>query len=209
MSTAGLPALQPVVDAARLPDQAFSHRNTIWWGVVGLITIEGVVFASLIASFFYLQSGRPDWPPAGTAPPELMLPTLATVLLLLSSVPMALADRALRHDRTGPLKWMPLVSVALALAFLGIKAYEYSHIGFRWNTHAYGSVVWTMIGFHTAHVMALVLKTMVVTALAWKGFFHARNRIGVTSNGIYWHFVVAVWLPLYATIYLASHWLRG
>lgn len=196
----------PVVDASCLPDQSYAHRNTVWWGVVGLVTIEGVVFASLIASYFYLQWGRPDWPPAGTAPPDLLLPSVATALLLLSSLPMAMADRAIRRDHLGPLKTLPLISIALAIAFLGIKAYEYAHIGFRWDTHAYGSVIWTIIGLHSTHVVALLIKTAVVTLLAWRGFFHARNRIGVTVNGIYWHFVVLVWLPLYATIYLAPYW---
>lgn len=196
--------IQAVFDASRLPPYAHQHRATIWWGIVGLMAIEATVFACLIGSFFYLQSGQPAWPPSGTRPPELVLPTVSTLVLLASIVPVYWADRAIKEGRTFPLKVAGPVSILLATIFLAIKAYEYSHIGFRWDSHAYGSVVWTMVGFHSAHVLVVILKTMVVSVLAWREYFTAENRIGVTVNGLYWYFVAAVWVPLYFTIYWAS-----
>lgn len=192
------------VDASRYPDYAYSYKAPVWWGIVGLVAVEGMVFATLIASFFYLKTGEPFWPPDGTAAPGLLLPTLATALLLASLFPVYRSDQAIKRNDAGPLKTWPLASIALALAFLAIKAYEYAHIGFRWNTHAYGSVVWTMVGLHTAHVVAVILKTLVVVYLARRDYFHHQRRIGVTVNGLYWYFVAVVWIPLYLTIYFGS-----
>jgi len=192
------------LNAAALPDYSFRHQSTIWWGMAGLILVEVVVFATLIASFFYLQMQQPVWPPSGTRAPSLWLPTLATLVLIVSALPMYLTDVAIRRGDLSPLKIYPLVSVALALIFLVIKVIEYRDIGFRWDTHIYGSIVWTIIGFHSAHVLALVLKTLVVTVLAWKGFFTTERRVVVTTNGLYWNFVVVIWVPIYLTIYVAS-----
>ncbi|WAK03941.1 cytochrome c oxidase subunit 3 [Methylobacter sp. YRD-M1] len=197
------------IDASKLPSYAFSHCVPIWWGIIGLIVVEATVFASLVISFFYLQTNFPTWPPDGTQPPELLKPTLATLVLLASAIPMYWADSSIKEGKTFPLKVGPLISIALALAFLIMKVIEYRDIGFRWDTHAYGSVVWAIVGFHSAHVLALILKTSVVTTLAWQNYFNSKRRIGVTVNGLYWYFVVIIWIPLYMTIYWASHLLQS
>jgi hypothetical protein len=99
--------------------------------------------------------------------------------------------------------WTGLLgSSALGLAFLVLKVVEYSGVSYRWDSHAYGSIVWTIIGFHGSHVAALLLKTLVVATLAIRGYFNRERRLGVTINGIYWHFVVAIWIPLYVVLYL-------
>lgn len=192
------------LDASQYPDYAFSHRAPVWWGIVGLIAVEATVFACLIVSFFYLSIHQAHWPPDGTKAPDLLLPTLSTLLLMASTIPIYIADKAIKRGNPGPLKVWPWASVALGLLFLGIKAYEYSHVDFRWDSHSYGSVVWTIIGLHGTHVMAVVLKTLVIIYLARQEYFTSERRIGITVNGLYWYFVAIIWLPLYATIYLGS-----
>lgn len=196
-------------DASQLPDYSSSIRTTIWWGIVGLIVVEMTVFVTLIASFFYLQSNHAVWPPSGTAPPGLLLPTIATLILIASTIPIYFADKAIKQDNARPLKTLPILSVILAIGFLIIKAYEYSHIGFRWDTHSYGSLVWTMMGFHTAHVLAVVLKTFVIIYLARRNYFNYERRIAITVNGLYWYFVAIIWIPLYLTIYFGSRIWNG
>lgn len=193
------------IDVSQLPDYSFESRSPLWWGIVGLMTVEGTVVATLIASFFYLQGNHAVWPPSGTTPPDLMLPILSTIVLMLSMVPVYLTDRAFKRGNAKPLATLPILSIALALVFLGIKAYEYAlHVDFRWDSHAYGSMVWLMIGFHSTHVIAVILKTLVVIILARQGYFTPDKRIAVTVNGLYWYFVAAAWIPLFMTIYLGS-----
>lgn len=189
------------VDAGGLPRLTADSRAPLWWGILGLILVEAVVFATLIASYFYLSIDQPDWPPAGTQPPDLLKPTLGTLVLLASSAPMHWADKGITRGEQWPLRIGLLLSIALAAAFLVLKYLEYSEIGYRWHTHAYGSIAWTIIGFHGTHVVALVLKTVVVATLAWLGYFNERRHLAVAVNGIYWHFVVLVWIPLYFTLY--------
>jgi heme/copper-type cytochrome/quinol oxidase subunit 3 len=61
--------------------------------------------------------------------------------------------------------------------------------------------------FHAAHVLSVVLKTVIVAYLSIRGYFNQQRRLGVTVNGLYWHFVVAVWIPLYIVIYWSPRFL--
>ena len=196
-----------VIDVRPLPNLVSGSRAPIWWGIVLLLAIESTVFGTLIASYFYLKMGEPSWPPAGVSDPDLLLPTINTGILLASSIPMYLADSGVTKGKLGRLRWGLAGALVLAIAFLVLKVVEYSAVEYAWDDHAYGSVVWLIIGFHSAHVISLVLKTFVMLALAWKGYFNERRNLGITVNGLYWHFVVAVWVPLYVVLYWSPRWM--
>jgi cytochrome c oxidase subunit III len=173
----------------------------LWWGFWGMILVETIVFSSLIASYFYLRLVASSWPPAGIEPPKLLLPTINTVLLVASSFFVHMADKGIKKGDLFRLRLGLGVGILLAAAFLVIKVIEYSKVTYTWDQHAYGSIVWTITGFHALHVTALVLKTLVIEVLALRGYFDEERNIGVEVNGMYWHFVVAVWIPLYLVLY--------
>lgn len=181
------------------------HNNgasaPLWWGILGLVLVEGAVFATLISSYLYLRLVALEWPPAGVEPPKLLLPTINTLILLVSSGFVHMADRGIRRGDQRRLKIGLGVAIPLALAFLVIKVVEYSSVPYRWDSHVYGSIVWTLTGFHTMHVLALLIKTFVVEYLALRGYFNQDRNLGVEVNGIYWHFVVVAWLPIYFVLY--------
>lgn len=197
-----------ILDGSRLTARPPDHRHPLWWGFWGMIAIETTVFATLVVSFFYLRMGADAWPPEPLPLPELLLPTINTLILLASSGAMLWADRGIKKGKQRQLALALTLGIAMALVFLGLKAYEYlHHVSFGWDDHAYGSIVWTIVGFHSAHVIALVLKTVVVATLAWRGYFTRDRRLAVAVNGIYWHFVVLIWIPLYLTLYWAPRFL--
>jgi cytochrome c oxidase subunit III len=80
-------------------------------------------------------------------------------------------------------------------------------VPYSWSDHAYGSIVWLIAGFHSLHVISLVLKSLLVAVIAWRGYFDEHRYLGVEVNGIYWHFVVLVWVPLYVVLYWGPRWL--
>lgn len=192
-----------IVPAESLPVNLNDSRAPLWWGMWGLITIEATVFAALIVSYFYLRHAAPEWPLGNLEAPELLLPTINTVILLASSVPVYWGDQGIRRGQRTRLVIGWVLASVLAVAFLVIKFVELSGLEYRWYTNAYGSIYWTMIGFHTAHVTALLLKTVVVLYFAIRGHFTESRNVGVQINGLYWHFVVAVWIPIYLTLYIS------
>lgn len=197
----------PIIDVRALRVKSSGREPPIFWGIWGLIVVEATVFAALLSSYFYLRLVAPEWPPPGVKPPGLLLPAVNTALLLGSGWLVHKADAGIRE---GDARWLKLglsLSTVLALGFLVVKVVEYGGLDYRWDSHAYGSVVWTVTGFHFAHVAAVVLKTVVVLALSFRGYFDAERNVGVQVNGIYWNFVVAVWLPIFAVLYLVPRWL--
>ncbi|MCE7984980.1 MAG: cytochrome c oxidase subunit I [Caldilinea sp. CFX5] len=197
--TAGPPGALPTSTVA---DSA-GVRPPFWWGMAGLIMIETVVFASLVASYFYLRASAQEWPLEGLKPPDLLLPSINALILFASSIPIYLADRGIRRGNQTHLKVGLAVSFVLGLIFLALKYVEYSNLDYNWATNAYTSIVWTITGFHSAHVIALLLKTLVVGVWAFQGYFNERRYSALTVNGLYWHFVVVAWVPLFFTLYLS------
>src|SRR4051794_37491605 len=82
------------LDVGTLPPGAFGSRALTFWGTLGIVIIEGTVFALAIAAYFFLATRFPAWPPHGIAPPDLRWGTLNTLVLLASLVPNELARRA-------------------------------------------------------------------------------------------------------------------
>src|SRR4051794_36240830 len=87
-------------------------RSVGWWGMVLLIATEATIFASLFASYFFIRAAAPEWPPHGIEAPELTRIIFFSFILVGSSVPIVIAESAIRRGR------IPLVRVMLALGFL-------------------------------------------------------------------------------------------
>jgi cytochrome c oxidase subunit III len=103
--------------------------------------------------------------------------------------------RAVRHGL--------LVCLAFAAAFLAVRIFEFPALHCRWDTNAYGSVVWTLMGFHTFHLFTDALDTAVLTAVMFTRKVEGARFVDVNENAVYWYFVVGVWLPIYAVVYFA------
>jgi cytochrome c oxidase subunit III len=189
--------------SARLPTLVNGPSAAGWWGIIFLILIELVVFSSLIVSYFYLRSLAPVWPSGAIEPPDLLLPTLNSLLLLGIAVPIFWSTRAIRRGNQTKLLIGLVLAAILGIIFLALKYVEYSDQDYTWATNAYGSVVWTMTGFHAVHVIAVVLKTLAIIYVALKGYFNARRHVAIEGNANYWYFVIGIWIPLYLTIYIS------
>jgi heme/copper-type cytochrome/quinol oxidase subunit 3 len=185
-----------------LAPSAFGHRSILWWGTAGLIVIESMAFAIAIGTYFYLRSRVVTWPP-NLPPPDLFWGTLNTVILILSGIPNELARRAgERIDLAKVRLWM-VVALAFGVLFNIVRFFEFQTLNCRWDTNAYGSIVWFILGMHTVHILTDVLDTGVLTALMFIGPIEEKRFVDVAENAAYWYFVLAVWLPAYGVIYWA------
>ena len=192
---------RPAIDVSRLPAYAFGNRSLLWWATMGIIVIEGGMFAILIAAYFYLMTRASEWPP-NTLPPDLMYGSVNTIVLVASLVPNYIYKRAAeRRDLRKVQIWL-LVSIVFAVAFTTIRAFEFGALNCSWDTNAYGSVVWTLLGFHTTHLVTDLLDTIVLTVLMFSGPIEGKRFVDVSENAFYWYFVVLAWVPIYAVIYL-------
>jgi heme/copper-type cytochrome/quinol oxidase subunit 3 len=190
------------------------HRSPIWWGNALLVVIETVMFGILVAAYFYLKQNFPQWPPtqSNTVPanfdpnPGLTFSTINLVVILLSFVPMYVADRAaLRHKRR--MVDAGLIGVTLlGAASIALRFREMVDLKFRWSENAYSSIVWLILGLHLMHLFIGTLENALM--LAWislKGLDqkHARD---VRVTAVYWYWVIGTWLILYAIVFIGPRY---
>lgn len=189
-----------IVDAAKLPDYAFGSSSPTWWGTIGMMVVEGMLFALTIMSYFYLRSQAPDWP-IRAPPPDLLWGTLNTALMILSGVPNAWTKRCAErfdHQRVRCGLWLcTLVGVLL----IAVRVGEFATLNVQWDDNAYGSVVWMLMGLHTTHLITDTYNTGVLAVLFSRGPLEAKRFVDVSENAGYWYFVLISWLAVYAVVF--------
>jgi cytochrome c oxidase subunit 3 len=173
----------------------------IRFGTIVFLASELVFFGGLFAAYFTLRSQTSPWPPSGVEL-DVARPSVATALLVLSSFTFVAGLRGARTGRLASLRRWILVTILLALAFLGFQLLDWVRAGFAVSSHAYGTMVYAMTGFHGLHVIAGVLLMLVIPGRMAQGAYRDGNVDGPEAVGYYWHFVDAVWIGLYATIFL-------
>jgi heme/copper-type cytochrome/quinol oxidase subunit 3 len=194
------------IDVSNLPGYAFGHRSLMWWGTLGMIVIDGTMFAMLVGTYFYLRGRVPEWPP-NAAPPQLRYSLINTIVLAASVIPNVWYKRAAERLDLRKVQIGLLISIVFAVAFIALRFYEFGSLNVHWTTNAYGSVVWTLLGFHTAHLVADLIDTVVLTCLMFTDKVDGKRYVDVGENAFYWYFVVISWLPIFAVIYLAPRWI--
>ena len=201
-------AAGPVPTPEALTREVPAGRQTGWWGMVLFITTEAAVFASLVASYFYLRfRATPEWPLGGIEQPTLRLPLIMSVILLSSSLPMHWADRGIRQGRVGRLRAGLAATFVLGAAFLALQGIEYAEKlrEFTPRTNVYGSLFYAITGFHGLHVLVGLLMNLFIQVRAWLGHFGPDRHLHVAGVALYWHFVDAVWVVILLSLYLSPH----
>ena len=152
-----------MIDAARLPTYAFGNQSLVWWGTVGLMAIEGMVFALAIAVYFYVWTRVDEFPPRVMAP-DLVWGVVNTAIMLLSLLPNQWAKSAAERRDLRAVRIALVICIVLAFAFLGVRALEFTTLNVRWDTNAYGSIVWILLALHTTHLLTDTWDTVVLAA---------------------------------------------
>jgi cytochrome c oxidase subunit 3 len=190
-----------VADVSKLPMHGFGTASLTWWGTLAFILIEATGFALAIAAYLYLESIAPTWPLDGDAP-DLLPGTVVTVMLLASVVPNILIARWAKDCDLAKVRLGLVAMSIVGVLPLIVRVFEFPALNVKWDTNAYGSAIWTLLGLHTTHLITDLGDTLVLTVLMFTR--HADNRrryADVQDNAMYWNFVVIAWLPIYGCIY--------
>jgi heme/copper-type cytochrome/quinol oxidase subunit 3 len=188
----------------RLPTGSIGRHASGWWGMMCLILTEGALFGYLLFSYYYLavQYGR-AWLPNELPHFRLSLPN--TIILLLSSVAVWWGERNARQGRTGPLVAGLSAGFVLGAIFVAIQYNEWLDKKFTLSSSSYGSLYFTITGFHMAHVVVGLLVLAAMTVWSALGYFDRTRNAPVTIGALYWHFVDAVWLAVFFTLYITPY----
>ncbi|MGH7618539.1 MAG: cytochrome c oxidase subunit 3 [Gemmatimonadaceae bacterium] len=195
----------PPFDDRLVSPSPSSSAEVGYWGMSLFVATEATMFAMLIASYVFLGTANPAWPPAGIARPSLVLPPIMTGVLLASSGTMYWAERGIREGKRRRLCIGLATTILLGLVFLGIQAAEYREKlrTMRPEVHAYAAAFYTITSFHALHVMTGLLFLSYALARGLLGHFDAEHHLAVKNVALYWHFVDVVWLAILTTLYIS------
>jgi cytochrome c oxidase subunit 3 len=199
-----------------LEQQQSSSTLGMW---IFLVT-EVMFFGGMFFAYTLYRMWYPDAWLAASSHLDIPLGAANTVVLLTSSLTMALAVRAAQSGQRNQQVVYILLTMILGFAFLGVKVVEYAdkfehHLvpgpGFLFDgpyarqAQIYFSVYFAMTGMHALHMIigAGLLTWLLINA--WKGVFTQEYNTPVELVGLYWHFVDIIWIFLFPLLYLVGH----
>ena len=172
-----------------------------WWGMLMLIASEGTLLMCLVATYWYLRVRAVHWPPSGIPEPRVVVPMVLAGVLLLTSVPIQLASRAVREGRLGATRLLLLLALVVQAGYLAYEIHDFGDQlrAFGVARNAYSSIYYTLLGADHAHVaVGLLLDVWLLTKLA-RGL--TRYRVTATvAIAWYWHFVNVLTVVVIGTL---------
>jgi cytochrome c oxidase subunit III len=133
------------------------------------------------------------------------VPAINTLVLLASSVALSRGVSALARGRRRALAPWVGAAITLGSAFVAVQWVVWRQLwaqGLLPSTGAYGSVFYGLTTLHAAHVAAGLVVLLVVLVRALSGAYTEHNVVRVRVAAMFWHFVDAVWLLMFVSLYL-------
>jgi cytochrome c oxidase subunit 3 len=194
------------LDVSDLPSVAFGRSNTTWLANVLYMTIEGMMFALMFASYFYLRTRVQQWPPGHLAP-ELRYGVANAIVFVLSVIPARWVQRvAPSGDRRAIRNGLALLAAFATVAVI-IRVLEFTALNCRWSDDAYSSTLWVLIGMHAGHLVTELIETLVILAVAFTPKMEGTRLADAAINSDYWYFVVVTGLLNFLFIYALPRFL--
>ncbi len=186
-----------------ISSEAEDHQDHRLFGLLAFLVADGMTFAGFFAAYLTFKAVNP-LPSDALYELELPLPTLNTVLLLVSSATFHRAGQALRRNESKSCQNWLITTAILGLAFLASQMFEYFTLPFGLTDNLYASTFYALTGFHGLHV---TLGTLMILIVWWQarspgGRITSQNLFPLEATELYWHFVDGIWVILFIILYL-------
>jgi nitric oxide reductase NorE protein len=164
-------------------------------------------FSTIFGYFLYNRAADPSTFALGRATLNSNLGLLNTLLLLTSSMFVALGVQALReNDRSGAVRMLAL-GRALGYAFVAVKIFEYGtkfYAGLTPTTNTFYMYYYVATGLHLLHVLiGLAMLTYVMNGARLQRPRRGEMR-SAEVGATFWHMVDLIWVILFPLLYLVS-----
>jgi len=176
--------------------------ETLIFGFWVYLMTDCVLFAGLFATFVILRGFAHV---SGSELFSLPYVLTETIILLTSSFTCGLAIlAAYRDNKRQVLSWL-LATFLLGASFLGMELTEFARMfgeGHGWNTSAFLSSYFTLVGTHGLHITLGLLWMAVMTALIIKRGPGSVTLRRLVCLSLFWHFLDIVWIFIFTIVYL-------
>jgi cytochrome c oxidase subunit III len=197
-----------VMDVSELPDLAFGHRDIMWWGTAGFVLIEGFTMVLCWVVLIYLHQNFPTWPPENTPRPSLGLPSVLAAIMALSVPFMWWLDGTAKRFDLRAVRIGLVVAALISIIFVGLRITELAtSLHVKWNTNAYGSAVWLVLGAHGTLLLIEAVEIIGFALIFWLAPIERKHFSDVADAAFYWYFMVAAGLVSYVLVDLLPRWI--
>ena len=176
-----------------------AKKMMLWFGI-----------ASLIMSFmgwtsaFIVSSSREDWLKDFQLPNAFII---STVVIIVSSVTMHFAKRALKNNNRTAVTTLLLVTLTLGIIFIYNQFVGFQQIidlGYNFTgptSNITMSYIYLIAMVHILHVVAGLVCLLVVIYNHFKQKYNPANMLGFELAATFWHFVDVLWVYLFLFLY--------
>jgi heme/copper-type cytochrome/quinol oxidase subunit 3 len=190
------------IDVSKLPLEAYGSRGTMWWGLMGLIIIEGVFFGLLAVSYFYYRIRYVDWPPASL--PDIGVPLANLILILAACIPFWFIDRAAPHsDRQWLASMLAFAAVLVALT-IGLRVLEFQALHTGYQRDSYGSITWALLFVHGLELLLTFGESCLLAVYAATNEIDTKHRSDIQLNSVFFYFLAIAWVIMFAIIHVGG-----
>lgn len=175
------------------------------WAMALFVLLMFIALACFLFSYFYIRLVNPIWPPANIPLPDLLLPGISTVLILVGAAAQRWALIRVRAESQGGLRLGLAVAFVAGAAALAILLYHFSQLTFDHSIHAYGSIYYTIGIFLLVIGLGGLLQNGFSQIWAWQGRYVAREHVAVDVGSLYWNAVAGIWLVGAGTMFVAPY----
>jgi cytochrome c oxidase subunit 3 len=171
-------------------------------GVAIWLASELMFFAGLFAAYFALKAhNEPMWPPSDVHF-EMARTGVFTFVLITSSFTMHFAVKAAEDEKRRLSLALMLTTAVLGAVFLANQLLEYAGLDFTVESNAFGTIYYTLTGFHALHVAAGLVTFVIVIWIVFSRHSRMPSAHTLRVTGYYWHLVDVVWVAVFLTVYV-------
>lgn len=196
---------------------ANQQKESAKLGMWIFLLTEILLFGGLFCAYAIFRAWNPEMFINAHLELNQLLGTINTLVLITSSLTIALAIRSLQVDKAKQATMFLALTLLFATVFLVIKYFEYTHkihlgqlpgkyysyTGLEGtNPHIFFSIYFTMTGLHAVHIIIGMAVIAIMTVKSAQNKFSSRYYTPVELSGLYWHLVDLIWIFLFPLLYL-------
>jgi cytochrome c oxidase subunit III len=190
---------------ARSPVHPLNRPNITSVGTIVWLASELMFFAGLFAMFFSIRAAAPEQWAEHMPTLDVWYALPFTIILVSSSITCQIAVFRAEHGDVHAMRRWFSITFLMGLVFVLGQVFEYGQLmshGVRLDADGFGSMYYLTTGFHLLHVIGGLFAFVILMIRSTMGRFTPAQATSAIVVSYYWHFVDAVWIALFAMIYL-------
>ena len=182
--------------------KARSYKLLLLFAMISMF----MMFAGLTSAYL-VSSSRKDWIHTMILPPAF---TISTILIILSSVTIHLAKKAIQKDDRKNTTLFLLGTLALGIAFVFFQFRGFSQVvemGYFFTgseSTVTSSFLYVLTILHLVHLAAGIISLLIIIYNHFKQKYNSTQSTGIELGAMFWHFLDILWVYLFLFLYFVK-----